>query len=164
MTIATTDLCDAHPADVHVVDPIFHDFGGRTAFAGVISTVKVYEDNVLVRKALEEPGQGRVLVVDGGGSQRCALLGGNIAELAATSGWVGVLLFGCVRDVRELRAANVGVKALAAHPRKSGKRGEGLRDVAVVFGGVTFVPGEHLYADEDGIVVSARALVAGAPS
>ncbi len=158
MTLATTDLCDAHPDDVHVVDPIFHDFGGRVAFAGVIATVKAHEDNSLVRKALEEPGQGRVLVVDGGGSQRCAMLGGNLAALAATNGWTGVVVYGCVRDVRELRAAQVGVKALAAHPKKSEKRGEGARDVAVTFGGVTFRPGEHLYADADGIVVSARAI------
>ena len=163
MSLATTDLCDAYPNEARVVDPLFRDFGGQSAFAGVISTVKVYEDNVLVRKALEEPGQGRVLVIDGGGSHQCALLGGNLAALAATSGWVGLVVFGCVRDVRELRASTVGVKALALHPKKSGKRGEGLRDVAVRFGGVTFVPGEHLYADEDGILVSASALIAGKP-
>jgi len=153
-----TDLCDAYSDDLRVVDPLFRDFGGQLAFSGAIATVKVHEDNVLVRKALEEPGGGRVLVVDGGGSLRCALMGGNLAEIGAKNGWSGVLVYGCVRDVRELRGAAIGVKALAVHPVKSGKKGEGSRDVPVTFGGVTFRPGEFLYADEDGVVISARPL------
>lgn len=158
MAFATTDLCDAHPDDVRVVDPIFRDFGGLRAFHGVVVTSKLFEDNSLVREALEQPGAGRVLVVDGGGSLRCALLGGNLAVLAERNGWAGVVVFGAVRDTRELAAANVGVKALAAHPKKSDKRGVGQRDVAVTFAGVTFHPGDHLYADDDGIVVSSRPL------
>ena len=158
MTRPTTDLCDAHPDDARAVAPLFRDFGGVAAFSGPIVTIKAHEDNVIFRKALEEPGAGRVLVVDGGGSLRCALMGGNLAELGVKSGWSGVLLNGCVRDVKDLRAAAIGIKALAAHPVKSGKKGDGLRDVAVTFGGVTFRPGEMLYADEDGVIVSARPL------
>jgi regulator of ribonuclease activity A len=119
--------------------------------------VKAHEDNTLVRKALEEPGAGRVLVVDGGGSMRCAMLGGNLAEMAQNNGWAGVVVYGCVRDCRDLARAAVGIKALAAHPMKSAKRGEGQRDVPVTFGGVTFRPGEHLTADEDGIVITETA-------
>jgi regulator of ribonuclease activity A len=158
MTRSTTDLCDAYPDDARAVAPLFRDFGGLAAFSGPIVTVKAYEDNVLVRQALEEPGAGRVLVVDGGGSLRCAMMGGNLAALGARNGWSGVLLHGCVRDQRELRETAIGIKALAAHPVKSGKKGEGSRDVAVTFGGVTFRPGEMLYADEDGVIVSARPL------
>jgi regulator of ribonuclease activity A len=154
----TTDLCDAHHDDVRVVAPLFRDFGGKGAFSGPIVTIKSFEDNVIFRKALEEPGAGRVLVVDGGGSLRCALMGGNLAEIGAKNGWSGVLLNGCVRDVSEVKAAAIGVKALAAHPVKSGKKGEGARDVPVTFGGITFRPGEMLYADENGVVVSARPL------
>lgn len=158
MAKATTDLCDAHPNDVRIVDPMFRDFGGVRAFGGPITTLQLFEDNSLVRELLEQPGQGRVLVVDGGGSLRCALLGGNLAQLAEKNGWSGVVVYGAVRDTRELAAAKVGVKALAPHPKKSNKRGIGERDVLVTFAGVTFKPGEHLYADEDGIVVSTREL------
>ncbi len=158
MATPTTDLCDAHPDDVRVVAPLFRDFGGNGAFSGPIVTIKSFEDNVILRKALEEPGAGMVLVVDGGGSLRCALMGGNLADIGVKSGWSGVLINGCVRDVGDLRAAAIGIKALAAHPVKSGKKGEGARDVPVTFGGVTFRPGEFLHADADGIVVSARAL------
>ena len=158
MSKPTTDLCDAHPDDARPVAPLFRDFGGEAAFSGPIVTIKSHEDNVLFRKALEEPGAGRVLVVDGGGSLRCAMMGGNLAEIGVKNGWSGVLLNGCVRDVKDLRAAAIGIKALAAHPVKSGKKGDGARDVAVTFGGVTFRPGEMLYADEDGVVVSARPL------
>ena len=156
MALPTTDLCDAHADVLRVVAPLFRDFGGNTAFSGLIVTIKAHEDNVIFRKALEEPGLGRVLVVDGGGSLRCAMMGGNMAELGAKNGWAGVLLNACVRDVKDLGATAIGIKALAACPLKSGKKGEGSRDVPVTFGGVTFRPGEMLYADEDGVVVSAR--------
>lgn len=156
MSLATTDLCDAH-ADLQVCDPVFRDFGGKTAFHGPIATLKVFEDNALVRSALEEKGEGRVLVVDGGGSMRCALVGGNLGQLAVENGWAGIVVYGCVRDCAELGGQAVGVKALAAHPRKSEK---GLhsahRDRPVSFAGVTFRPGAWLYADVDGIVVSDR--------
>ncbi len=154
---ATTDLCDAHP-DVRVFEPVFRSFGGASAFGGALATVKAPDDNSLVRKALEEPGGARVLVVDGGGSLRCALVGGNLAALGAANGWAGIVVFGCGRDVAELRAANIGVLALARHPRKSDKRGLGERDVPLTFAGVTLRPGEFLYADEDGVIVSGRAL------
>ena len=158
MALPTTDLCDAHSDELRVVAPLFRDFGGSTAFSGLIVTIKAHEDNVIFRKALEEPGAGRVLVVDGGGSLRCAMMGGNMAEIGARNGWSGVLLNGCVRDVKDLGATAIGIKALAAYPLKSGKKGEGSRDVPVTFGGITFRPGEMLYSDEDGVVVSARPL------
>ncbi|WP_437276204.1 ribonuclease E activity regulator RraA [Sorangium sp. So ce375] len=155
--IRTTDLCDEHP-DVVVADPIFRDYGGARLFHGRITTVKVHEDNVLVRKALEEPGDGRVLVVDGGGSLRCALLGDNIAAMAHQNGWAGVIVYGCIRDAEAIARIPIGVKALATHPRKSGKKGAGDRDVAVTFAGVTWVPGELVYADHDGIVCAQKQL------
>jgi len=154
----TTDLSDAHPGRVHVAEPLFRDFGGRRSFAGPIATVKVHEDNSFVRAALEEPGEGRVLLVDGGGSLRCALLGDQLAALARHNGWHGVVVFGCVRDVAALAEIDLGVKALAPHPLKSEKRNTGQRDVVVRFAGVAFQPGEYLYADEDGILVAADAL------
>jgi regulator of ribonuclease activity A len=159
MQFATTDLCDAHGDLVHVVHPGYLDLGGVSTFAGPIATLRVHEDNARVRARLETPGGGRVLVVDGGASMRCALVGGNLATLAADHGWAGIVVNGCVRDRRELRAASVGIRALATHPRKSGKTGAGEEEIAVTFGGVTFTPGHWLYADEDGIIVAPRALV-----
>jgi regulator of ribonuclease activity A len=154
MSTATTDLSDAHP-EAQVCDPLFRGFGGRPAFHGPIRTLKVFDDNTLVRGALEGPGQGRVLVVDGGGSTRCALLGGNLARLAAENGWAGVLVNGYVRDAAELGAQPVGVLALGTHPRKSRKgTATGREDEPVIFAGVTFRPGAWLYADIDGVVVS----------
>lgn len=150
----TADLSDAHEARLRYVDPIFRDFGGRRDFSGLISTVKCFEDNSLVRTALDEPGGGRVLVVDGGGSLRCALVGGNLGVLGAKNGWAGLLVWGCVRDAVELAQAGLGIKAIATHPRRSVKAGVGQRDVPVTFGGVTFRPADWLAADEDGVVVS----------
>ena len=152
MMYATTDISDAY-GDAPVADPIFETFGGHAAFHGPISTVLCFEDNTLVRDALEQPGERRVLVVDGGGSLSCALLGDRLAALARDNGWAGIVINGCVRDVGQLAQIAVGVKALAAHPRRSVKRGVGERDVDVSFAGVTFRPGAWLYADEDGIVV-----------
>jgi len=123
-----------------------------------MATVKVFEDNTLVRAALETPGAGRVLVVDGGGSRRCALLGDRLAQLAIDNGWAGLIINGCIRDSREVDAMDIGVKALAAHPAKSAKRGEGQEEISVAFAGVRFEPGCFVYADADGIVVSDRAL------
>ena len=155
---ATTDLSDAHDAIVAHVDPIFFDYGGLLAFHGPVTTLKLFEDNALVRTAVEGPGNGRVLVVDGGGSTRCALFGGNLAKLAADNGWAGVVIFGCVRDRDELEAENVGVKAIGHHPRKSMKKGIGETDIAVTFAGVRFAPGAWLYADRDGIIVAPHKL------
>lgn len=154
----TTDLSDAHGDALEVADPIFRDFGGRRAFFGPIATLKVHEDNTLVRTALEQPGHGRVLVVDGGGSLRCALFGDQLGVLARDNGWAGVVVNGAVRDTDALGTMEIGVKALAAHPRKSVKRGEGQREVPVRFAGVTFTPGHYLYADADGLVVAKQPL------
>jgi len=158
MLFKTTDLCDANEGKVRVVDPIFRIYGGKITFSGVIATVKVFEDNVLVRDSLSEPGNDRVLVVDGGGSLRCALVGGLIAQLAEKNGWAGIVVFGCVRDSEEINATAVGVRALNTHPLKSVKKGAGDRNLPVTFAGVTFVPGHYLYADEDGLIVSAASL------
>lgn len=156
--ISTADLSDAHPDDTAIVDPVLSDYGGVLRFSGPIATLKVFEDNSLVRAALEEPGGGRVLVVDGGGSERCALLGDKLATLAVDNGWAGIVIYGCIRDSVVIEKTAVGVKALNTHPRKSIKQNRGDRDIAVTFGGVTFNPGDHLYADEDGVLVSPRAL------
>ncbi len=151
---ATTDLCDDHADKLQIAEPIFQDFGTTTRFAGPITTLKIFEDNSLVRDVLEMEGNGGVLVVDGGGSKRCALLGGNLAVLAQKNNWAGVIVYGCIRDREEIEDTTVGVKALAAHPLKSNKRGIGDKDVTVKFAGVTFTPGAWLYADKDGMVVS----------
>jgi regulator of ribonuclease activity A len=152
-TPATTDLCDEHP-EIQVCEPVFAAFGGRAAFSGPITTLKVFEDNSLVRDAVGRPGEGRVLVVDGGGSLRCSLLGGNLAVAAARNGWAGVVINGCVRDVAELAAQPIGVRALAVFPRKS-ERGlhSGQAGIPVLFAGVVFREGEWLCADADGVVV-----------
>lgn len=156
---ATADLYDAFEDEVRVAAPIFRDFGGHTAFCGAIATVKVHEDNVLVRRALEAPGLGRVLVVDGGGSLRSALVGDRVAALARDSGWAGLIVWGCIRDSRAIAEIPVGLKALATNPRRSPKHGAGQVDMSVTFAGVTFHPGEFVYADEDGLLVASRALV-----
>lgn len=153
----TADISDAHP-EAQVLAPGFVHFGGRTHFGGLVSTVQVSADNVLVRRTLEQPGAGRVLVVDGGGGLGCALLGGNLASIAAENGWSGIVVNGAVRDSEELRTIQVGVYALATHPRRSQKLGTGRVDVEVTFGGCTFRPGEALTVDHDGLVVGAPLL------
>ncbi|HUR40264.1 MAG TPA: ribonuclease E activity regulator RraA [Verrucomicrobiae bacterium] len=154
MSTSTTDLSDKHP-EAQTCEPVFHDFGGRKAFHGAIKTLKVFEDNALVRSTLATPGEGRVLVVDAGGSSRCAVVGGNLGALAVKNQWAGLVVNGYVRDSGELGGQAVGIKALGLHPRKSEK---GLHsahaDRVVAFAGVTFRPGAWLYADADGIVVS----------
>jgi regulator of ribonuclease activity A len=160
MPFATADLCDEFGAQVQVAEPLFRDWGGSTSFAGPIETLRVFEDNALVRETLEMHGRGRVLVVDGGGSIRAALVGGKLAALAHQNGWSGIVVHGCVRDCAELSATPVGIKALNAVPRKSAKTGAGERGTPVTFAGVTFVPGAHLYADRDGIVIADRDLLA----
>lgn len=154
MSVATTDLSDAHP-EAQVADPIFADFGGASAFHGPIVTLKVFEDNGMVRALLEERGNGQVLVVDGGGSARCALVGGNLGKLGVDNGWAGIVVNGFVRDTDELAEQDIGIKALGAHPRKSEKGlHTGHRNRPVSFAGVTFKSGQWLYADADGIVVA----------
>lgn len=163
MTFKTPDLCDEFEAELgkslFVVAPMFQRYGRRTAFAGEIVTLKLFEDNSLVREALGEPGKGKVLVIDGGGSLRCALVGDQLAILAEKNGWEGIVVYGCIRDSGDINRIDVGVRALNTHPQKSIKKGVGDKNVAVTFGGVTFAPGNHLYADEDGVLVSARPLV-----
>jgi regulator of ribonuclease activity A len=153
----TGDLCDANKSspDGHfrVLPPVFRHYGKRVRFAGSVSTVKCFEDNTPVKAALESPGDGRVLVVDGGGSLRRALVGGNIAAAAAKNGWAGVVVDGCVRDSAELAQCELGLCALALNPMPTERRQKGERDVAVQVGGVWVLPGEWLVADEDGIVV-----------
>ncbi len=158
MTTPTADLMDEHADRARVVDPIFSDFGGHASFDGPVFTLKAHEDNTLVREALEQPGEGQVLVIDGGGSLRCAMVGDNLARLGAENGWAGILVFGCIRDARIMRGIEIGIKALATNPRKSIKRGVGETQIPVSFGGVTFAPGDHLYADEDGVVVASEKL------
>jgi regulator of ribonuclease activity A len=154
----TCDLCDAHREDglLRVLSPLFQDLGGKQRFAGPVHTVQCLEDNSRVKEAVESPGQGRVLVVDGGGSLRRALLGGNLAAAAVANGWAGVVVDGAVRDVAELRAASLGIRALAVVPMPSVRRGVGRAGVPVQMQGVTVAPGEWLYADADGIVVAAE--------
>jgi regulator of ribonuclease activity A len=156
---ATADLCDAFAPGVHLVAPIFRDYGGRSRFAGPIETVRVFEDNALVARALETAGLGRVLVVDGGGSLSCALVGGRLAGLAHSNGWAGLVINGCVRDSAEIREIPVGVRAINTSPMRSGKSGAGQRGAMVSFAGVAFSPGHFLYADEDGIVVADQNLI-----
>lgn len=158
MSFQTTDLCDDFADELRVMNPMFRDYGGRVGFYGPVTTVKLFEDNSLVREALSEPGEGRVLVVDGGGSLRCALLGDNLAAMGQKNGWSGVVVYGCVRDSGELAEIDLGVKALNVHPLKSVKKGIGERDVTVTFAGITMQPGDWLYADEDGIVVARNSL------
>lgn len=161
-TFSTCDFCDAHKGDMsgafRVLPPVFHSYGAVAAFAGPVSTVKCHEDNTQVKAAVESPGEGRVLVVDGGASLRRALVGGNLAAAAARNGWAGLVVNGCVRDVAELNAAAVGIRALALMPLPTERRGEGQRDVPVQVQGVWVRPGDWLYADADGIVVGAQPL------
>ena len=155
--LSTCDLCDGHKHDAsgafRVLPPSFLAFGGRAAFAGSVSTVKCHEDNTSVKAAVESPGNGRVLVVDGGGSLRHALVGGNLAAAAVRNGWVGLVVDGCVRDVAELAALDIGIRALAVMPLPTDRRHAGLVDVPVQVQGVTVRPGDWLVADADGIVV-----------
>lgn len=164
MSFATTDICDANEdkiadGSLRVLAPVFQSFGQSVKFAGPASTLKVFEDNTLVRTALDEPGNGRVLVIDGGGSLRCALVGGNLGVLADKNGWAGIVVNGCIRDSAELNACQVGIRALAIHPQKSVKRNVGERELQVQMAGAVIRSGEWIYADEDGVLVSTNALI-----
>ena len=163
MDFATCDLCDAHPEElddgrVKVLPPVFQLYGLRVKFAGPAVTVKVFEDNALVRSTLEGPGNGCVLVVDGGGSLHRALVGGQLALLAQDNGWSGIVVDGCVRDSDEINSCEIGVRALATHPRRPGKTGAGDHGAPVYAGGVAVNPGDWIYADADGILVSQHKL------
>ena len=155
----TTDLCDNYPDKVRIAEPIgFKDFGGVKLFSGKIETVKCFEDNSLVRKALEQNGEGKVLVVDGGGSMRCALLGDMLGDLGVKNKWNGIIVYGCIRDSAAMATLPLGVKALNTNPLKSNKRNEGQQNIPVHFAGIDFTPGEFVYCDEDGIIVSKESL------
>jgi regulator of ribonuclease activity A len=163
VSIATADLCDRHEerlrsGALRIVEPMFRSFGGRSAFHGPIATLKLFEDNSFVRKTLEQPGAGRVLVVDGGGSLRRALVGDQLAALGVKNGWAGIVVYGCIRDSAAIAAMDIGVVALATHPQKTDKKNVGEADVSVTFGGVTFHPGAWLYADADGVLVAEHPL------
>ncbi|BCF96849.1 putative 4-hydroxy-4-methyl-2-oxoglutarate aldolase [Paraburkholderia sp. PGU19] len=164
MNFATADLCDSHEdqlaaGTLRVLDPVFSRFGRASCFGGEAVTLKVFEDNTLVRATLEEKGAGRVLVIDGGGSLRCALVGGNLGKLSEKNGWAGIVVYGCVRDVLELNECNIGIVALATHPQRSEKRGGGERDVPVRLPGSAVRPGEWVYADSDGVLVASAPLM-----
>ncbi|CAI9760345.1 unnamed protein product [Fraxinus pennsylvanica] len=157
--LSTAEACDTNVAllsscDLRVLQPIFQIYGQRRAFCGPIATVKVFEDNVLVRELLETRGEGRVLVIDGGSSTRCALLGGNLGQLAQNNGWTGIVVNGCIRDVDEINSCDIGVRALASHPQKSNKKGNGEKHVPIHIAGTLIRDGEWLYADSDGILIS----------
>lgn len=152
------DLCDMYPEAVRVLEPIFSSYGGRKRFSGPIVTVRCFEDNSLVKTLANTPGNGRVMVVDGGGSMRRACLGDMLAAKASRNGWSGFLIYGCIRDVDEISSIGIGVQALGVHPMKTEKRGVGEQQITVSFAGVTIHPHEFLYADSNGVIVSNSAL------
>lgn len=154
----TPDLCDAYPELVQVVEPMFNNYGGIESFGGEIVTVKCYEDNSKVKELVEQDGKGKVMVIDGGASMRKALMGDMIAEKAAKNGWEGAIIYGCIRDVDAIMQTDLGVQALATVPLKTDKRGLGDINVNVKFGGVEFIPGHYVYADNNGVIVSPEAL------
>lgn len=154
----TVDLVDAHQDRVRSCEVQFRQFGGRRTFSGKIRTIRTLEDNSLIREVLSTPGEGAVLVVDGGGSLRKALVGDMIAALGVAHGWSGLVIFGPIRDVGPLGALPIGIKALGSNPMKSDKNRIGEVDVPIEFGGVVFNPGEMLYSDDDGVLVSATPL------
>ena len=158
MPFQTADLCDDHSDHLQIAEPLFRDYGGTLSFSGPISTIKTFEDNTLVRAAVDSPGEGRVLVVDAGGSTRCAMFGDNLAELAVKNNWAGVIMYGCIRDSAIIGTMQLGMKAISTHPLKSIKDNYGQRDIPVRFAGVEFTPGLYLYADVDGIVISEKSL------
>ncbi|NRR32383.1 ribonuclease E activity regulator RraA [Oxalobacteraceae bacterium] len=163
MTFATTDLCDDNPqlledGRLAVLPPVFQHFGKHQRFSGRVTTLKVHEDNALVRAVLETQGDGNVLVIDGGGSLRRALVGGQLGLLAQDNGWAGIVVYGCIRDTDEINSCEIGVRALAAHPQKSSKKGVGERNVRVHIRGVAVNPGDWIYADADGVLVAQQKL------
>lgn len=158
MNFKTADLCDEFSNELKVCLLNFNSYGKEKRFHGPIATVQVFEDNVLVKEALETIPSGSVLVVDGGASNRCALLGDRLGDIAVKRGLAGIIINGCVRDTAELAELAVGILALGSNPLRSIKAGKGKRDVTVSFGSIDWEPGQYVYADEDGIVVASRQL------
>ncbi|MBL8006344.1 MAG: ribonuclease E activity regulator RraA [Ignavibacteria bacterium] len=160
MKVSTADLCDEFAGSLKVASPAgFRDFGGKKSFSGEIATVKCHETNPKIRQVLETDGTGKVLVVDGGGSERCALMGDNMAELAIKNNWEGIVIYGSIRDSSAISRLNIGVKALNVNPVKSGKKNEGETNITVSFANTEFIPGQFIYCDDDGIVVSKEKLI-----
>lgn len=155
-TVKTADLVDDHDDEVHFCNLSFLKFGRRQAFSGQIATVKCFEDNVILKSQLQEPGEGRVLVVDAGGSTRCAVVGDMIATILRDNEWAGIIINGAIRDSAEIDEMDVAVRCLATSPKKSAKDGAGYANTPVQFGGVTFKPGDYVYCDADGILVADR--------
>ncbi|MEM7402006.1 MAG: ribonuclease E activity regulator RraA [Pseudomonadota bacterium] len=158
MQFKTADLCDDHEGNISVAQPLFKDYGGNISFSGQIFTIKCFEDNSLVREALKSPGEGKVLVIDGGGSTRRALVGDLLAQAGADNNWSGIVVNGCIRDSGVIATIGIGCKALGTLPMKTEKKGIGEKELTVHFADIEFVPGHHLYADEDGIIVSPNKL------
>jgi regulator of ribonuclease activity A len=158
VNFTTADLCDAFSESVKVAEPVLLRYGAVSRFGGLMETVRVFEDNGLVRATLETPGEARVLVVDGGGSLRTALVGGRLAALAHGNGWAGIVVNGCIRDSAEIADIPIGIRAVTTSPMRSSKQGAGTRGNAVAFAGLVFTPGEYLYSDEDGLLVANRSL------
>jgi len=158
MNINLPDLCDQYP-EVEVLDLIFTNYGGKRAFGGEVVTVKCFEDNSMVKQLVDTDGSGKVMVVDGGGSLRAALLGDMLAEKALKNGWQGIIIYGCIRDIDVIQQLNLGVQALNIHPRKTLKRGIGDLNIDVTFAGVTIKPKMYIYADNNGIILSENKLI-----
>jgi regulator of ribonuclease activity A len=154
----TSDLYDDHLEALQVAAPIFRDFGGKTKFYGQIVTLKAVDDNSFLKQSFEQDGTGKVLVVDASASMRCAMMGDMMADLGASNGWHGVIINGCIRDSVDVTKVSIGVKALATIPRKTSKRNQGILNIPIHFADVTFNPNAYVYADEDGIVISAQQL------
>lgn len=159
MTFKTADLCDDYSKDLKICEMIFQSYGGRRSFSGPIATVRVFEDNVLVKEALQTVPEGSVLVVDGAGSRKCALMGDMLGEIAVERKLSGIIIHGCVRDSAELSKMNIGVLAIGTNPLKSIKRGQGDRHVVLTFGGMEWRPGHFVYCDEDGVIISEKSLL-----
>jgi len=159
MEISTPDLCDAHPDKVRILKPVFKNYGAKTSFGGEVVTIKCFEDNSRVKENAGMPGNGKVMVVDGGGSLNKALLGDLITETAMNNGWEGFIIYGCIRDVDPINTMQIGVKALNSIPLKTQRKGKGENNVKITFGGVAFNPGEYVYADTTGIIVSSEPLI-----
>lgn len=158
MEYNTSELCDIYLDQVDVIEPMFNSYGGRSSFGGQITTVKCFEDNALLRTVLQQPGVGRVLLVDGGGSLRRALIDADIAQLATENEWEGLIVYGSVRNVDDLDELEIGIQALASIPVGADQQGVGDIDIAVNFGGVTFLPEDHIYADNTGVILSPEPL------
>ncbi|MCH8059918.1 MAG: ribonuclease E activity regulator RraA [Proteobacteria bacterium] len=158
MKIVTPNLCDENPETVGAVAPIFNTYGGKSAFGGEIVTVKCFEDNTVVKAQAAEDGAGKVMVVDGGGSMRCALVGDMIAANAMKNGWLGLIIYGCIRDVDAISTLDIGIQALNSMPIRSVRENRGELNIEISFGGVTFKPGEYVYADNNGVIISPQSL------